>query len=174
MSLANLQIAGEDFAEVLGIPVPRRPLHRLAEVRQLQGISRRTVARRLATSVARIRYEECEATDLPLSRLYEWQTALEVPIAELLAESHDELSTPIQRRAQLVRLMKTALAIQEKAEPLPLRRMAQTLVDQLLDIMPELGSVGPWHSVGKRRRRDELGVASERRLPDEVFFEAAD
>ncbi len=174
MSLANVPLSDTGFPEALEMPVSESPLHRLAAVRKLQGISRRTVARRLATSVARIRHEECEATDLPLSRLYEWQMALEVPIAELLVESHDDLSSPIQRRAQLVRLMKTALAIQEKAVPPPLRRMAQTLVDQLLDIMPELGSVGPWHSVGKRRRRDELGVASERRLPDEVFFEAAD
>ncbi len=156
------------------MPASPRPLHRLAEVRRLQGVSRRTLARRLATDVTRIRCEERESTDLPLSRLYEWQSALEVPITELLVESSDELSDPIERRAQLVRVMKTALAILEQAEQTPLHRMAQTLVDQLLGIMPELEGVGPWHSVGQRRRRDELGAAAQRCLPDEMFLDMFD
>ena len=174
MSLASLQIAGEGFSEVLRIPVPSRPLHRLAEVRKLQGISRRTVARRLATDVSRVRCEERESTDMPLSRLYEWQEVLEVPVAELLVESFDELSDPIQRRAQLVRVMKTALAILEETDQTPVQRMARTLVDQLLAMMPELEGIGAWHTVGQRRRRDELGVAAERRLPDELFFDDED
>jgi len=174
MSLANLQFPETGFAHVADLPVSERPLHRLAEVRQMQGISRRTVARRLATDVTRIRCEERESTDLPLSRLYEWQDALEVPIGELLLESHDELSDPVQRRGQLVRVMKTALAILEQAEQTPVRRMAQTLVEQLLGIMPELEGVGSWHTVGQRRRRDELGKAAERRLPDELFLDVRD
>ncbi|MFW5692793.1 MAG: hypothetical protein ACOCWL_01120 [Thermoguttaceae bacterium] len=178
MSLASVELAETDFPEVLEMPASPRPLHRLAEVRRLQGVSRRTVARRLATDVTRIRCEERESTDLLLSRLYAWQNALEVPITELLVESSDELSDPIERRAQLVRVMKTALAILEQAEqtPLnrPLNRMAQTLVDQLLGIMPELEGIGPWHSVGQRRRRDELGVAAQRCLPDEMFLDMFD
>lgn len=174
MSLASLQAAETGLSEVLKVPVSQRPLHRLAKVRQLQGISRRTIARRLVTDVTRIRCEERESTDLLLSRLYEWQNALEVPVAELLVESCDEFSEPIQHRSQLVRTMKTALAILEQTGETPIRRMAQTLVDQLLGIMPELAGVGPWHSVGQRRRRDELGVAAERRLPDELFLDEVD
>ncbi len=49
--------------------------------------------------------------------------------------------------------------------------MAQTLIDQLLEIMPELAGVGPWHAVGQRRRLDELGMAAERRLSDDVFLD---
>ena len=48
--------------------------------------------------------------------LYEWQKILEVPIVELLVESEDVLSKPLLQRAQLVRLMKTALAILEQAD----------------------------------------------------------
>ena len=51
--------------------------------------------------------------------------------------------------------MKTALAMQEIAKQDSVRRMVQTLIDQLLDIMPELSGVGPWHAVA-RRRLDEL------------------
>lgn len=174
MSVANLQLSEAGFSEVLKMPVSQRPLHRLAKVRQLQGISRRTMARRLATDVTRIRSEERESTDLLLSRLYQWQDALEVPIAELLVESFDELSDPIERRAQLVRVMKTALAILQQTDQTPIGHMAQTLVDQLLGIMPELEGVGPWHSVGQRRRRNELGIAADRRLPDELFLDTVD
>ena len=42
------------------------------------------------------------------------------------------------QRAQMVRLMKTALAILEQADQEAVRLMAQTFVDQLVDIMPEL------------------------------------
>ena len=84
--------------------------------------------------------------------LYEWQKALDVPIAELLVESEDSLSQPLVQRAQLVRLMKTALAILEQADNEATRRMAQTLVDQLVEVMPELQGISAWHAVGKRRR----------------------
>ena len=107
------------------VPVNHRVLHRLATVRRLQGISRRTLARRMNVEVAEIRRQEEETNDLPLSVLYEWQKALDVPVAELLVESEDALSQPLLQRAQLVRLMKTALAILEQADNETTRRMAQ-------------------------------------------------
>jgi len=42
--------------------------------------------------------------------------------------------------------------------------MAQVLVDQLIELMPELKDVNPWHAVGKRRTQNEVGQAAERRL----------
>ena len=87
--------------------VVERPLQRLAVVRQLQGISRRTVARRLNIDVEQVRQLEHETVDIPLSALYAWQKALEVPLAELLFESGDSLASPVLERSQLVRLMKT-------------------------------------------------------------------
>ena len=156
-------------------PAAKQPLHRLASVRRLQGISRRTVARRMNVDVDVVRHEEMETADLPLSRLYQWQdTALEVPICELLVDSEDSLSQPLLKRAQLVRLMKTALAILEQAEQEPVHLMAQTLIDQLTEMMPELAGVSPWHAVGKRRRLDELGVAAQRSLSDDVFVDLND
>jgi transcriptional regulator with XRE-family HTH domain len=167
-------LAGAGHANGNGHSAPRSPLHRLATVRRLQGVSRRTLARRLNTEVTEIRRQEEETADLPLSTLYDWQRALEVPVAELLVESEDALSEPLLKRAQLVRLMKTALAIQEQADQDAIRLMAQTLVDQLLEIMPELRGVSAWHAVGKRRRLDELGIAAERTLSDDVFLDLTD
>jgi len=145
------------------------PLHRLAAVRRRQNISRRTVARRMRINVSQVKMQEKETADLTLSTLYAWQQVLGVPLGELLVEAEDGLSTPIKERAQLVRLMKTAKAILHHASQTAIRRMAQVLVEQLTEIMPELKEVGPWHSVGQLRSREEYGRVVERRFPDYVF-----
>jgi transcriptional regulator with XRE-family HTH domain len=155
-------------------PAPQRPLHRLAEVRHRQGISRRKVARRLNIDVATVKHQEQPTTDMPLSALYAWQEVLDAPIAELLVDSDEPLSAPILRRAQMVRLMKTAGAILERAQQLSIRRMAQMLIDQLCAVMPELKMVGPWHAVGHRRTSDELGQAAYRRISTEGFGRPVD
>jgi transcriptional regulator with XRE-family HTH domain len=152
-------------------PPESRPMQRLAAVRRQQGVSRRTVARRLNIDVEQVQQQECTATDLPLSVVYAWQKVLDVPVAELLVEADEGLTTPILERSQLVRLMKTVLAISEQARQESIRRMAQTLAAQLVEIMPELAGVGPWHTVGKRRRLNELGIAAQRRFADEVFID---
>ncbi len=147
------------------------PLHRLGKVRRQEGLSRRTVARRLGIDAAAVKLQECESTDVPLSVLHEWQQVLKVPLVELLMEPNGSLSTPLAKRARLVRVMKTALSILEQPEQAPVGRMAQTLIDQLLEMMPELREVGSWHAVGQRRRSDEYGRAAERSLPDEMFMD---
>ena len=78
------------------------------------------------------------------------------------------------KRAQLVRLMKTALAILDQAGEESIQLMAQTLIDQLTEMMPELRGVSPWHAVGQCRRLDDLGVAASRTLSDEVFLDMND
>jgi transcriptional regulator with XRE-family HTH domain len=148
-------------------PAPRRLLHRLATVRRLEGISRRALAQRMKVDVTRIRRQE-EASDLPLSVLYQWHKVLDVPIAELLVESEYSLSQPLVRRAQLVRLMKTAMALLEEADSKPTRTMAQTLVDQLLEIMPALQGIVGWNATGTFRTLDDLGVAALRTLSMEA------
>jgi transcriptional regulator with XRE-family HTH domain len=166
-----------DLGQTQDVTVPAangKSLQRLASVRRLQGISRRTVARRLNVEVEQIRQQEQEDADLPLSILYAWQEALDVPVAELLVEAGDTLASPILKRSQLVRLMKTVLAICEKSKQQSVRRMAQTMASQLTEIMPELANVGPWHTVGKRRRLSELGVAAHRHLTEEVFIDRID
>ncbi len=145
-------------------------LHRIQAVRQQQGISLRAVARQMATDIRHIRQEEEESTDLKLSDLYRWQEALEVPIAELLVDPEMSLSHPIKERAQLLRLMKTAAAILKGSRSAGTRRLAQVLVDQLVEMMPELEFVSGWHSVGQRRSLDEYGRAAERTLPDDLLY----
>jgi transcriptional regulator with XRE-family HTH domain len=148
-----------------------RPLHRIAEIRRQQGVSLRTVARRMNTTVQRVRHQEQAETDLSLAELYRWQQALEVPVSDLLVDLDAPLSAPVLQRSRLLKLMKTALAIKEAAEDESIGRMAQTLADQLIEIMPELRDVNPWHTVGQRRTLDELGRIALETVPDTVFFD---
>jgi transcriptional regulator with XRE-family HTH domain len=146
-----------------------RPMHRLAAVRRQQGISQRNIARRLNVDIAVARQQEEETTDLPLSVIYQWQQILDVPLEELLVDSESPLSPPVMERARMVKVMKTVAAIVEKANTPPMKRLVQMLCDQLLEIMPELADVAPWHTVGQRRTLEEYGRVVERQVPDDMF-----
>lgn len=150
----------------------RQRLHRVQTVRLQQGMSLRTAARQLGSNVRETRSQEDESFDLRLSDLYRWQAALSVPIGDLLVDPGTPLSTPVMERAQMVRLMKTAMALLELAPTARTRRLAQTLVEQLVEVMPELDGIGPWHSVGQRRSLDEYGRIVERCVPDD-FLQAS-
>ncbi len=155
-------------------PAPAVPLHRLHTVRCREGISQRTVARRLRLTAGEVQHQEKESTDIPLSTLYKWQEVLDVPLTELLQDPNDSLSTAIMERSQMVRVMKTAKSILELSGQKNVQRMAENLVEQLVEVMPELREVGPWHLVGKRRRADEFGRTAEQTISDDVFFERGD
>ncbi len=175
MSMVQDTSASSETPQQIATPaVNGQPLQRLGMVRRLQGISRRTVARRLNLEIDQVRQQERETADLPLSALYAWQKALDVPVTELLAEAGDTLVSPVLERSQLVRLMKTVLAISQQSRQESIRRMAQTMCDQLIEIMPELANVAAWHAVGKRRRLSELGVAAHRHLTEDVFIDRPD
>jgi transcriptional regulator with XRE-family HTH domain len=148
------------------VGLPGHALHRIQEVRRLQGMSLRTAARQLGTDIRSIRAQEQATTDLRLSDLYNWQRALEVPVSELLVDEDAPLSRPIRERSAMLKIMKTARSLVESSMPGPARRMAENLVEQLLELMPELKDVSPWHSVGQRRSLDELGRIAEQPIGD--------
>ncbi len=157
-----------------GVPSTDHAVHRVAEVRRQQGVSLRTVARHLKKDLATIRNQEKETTDLRLTELSEWQRVLDVPLVDLLVDSGSPLSRPVMERARLVRVMKTAASIAEKSDSVELDRLARMLIDQLVEMMPELSEVSPWHSVGQRRSLDEVGRIVERRLRDDFFHTSRD
>jgi transcriptional regulator with XRE-family HTH domain len=151
-------------------PRPSGPLmHRVRTVRLQQGVSLRTAARNTKVDIRQLRLQEQEETDLRLSDLRKWAQALDVPIAELLVEPESPLSKPVMERARMIRLMKTAAAINENAHSAGLKRMAQNLVNQLVEIMPELAEVSPWHTYGQRRSLEEYGRVVEHSIPDGFF-----
>ncbi len=139
-------------------------LHRVREVRLQQGMSVRTAARHLGVEARFVRDLENPQADLRLSELYRWQGTLDVPVADLLVEPGEPLSRPVMERARLVKLMKTAQAMLEKAPNQAMKRMAQMFIEQLCEMMPELAGVGPWPSVGKRRSTDDVGKIAEQQV----------
>ncbi len=143
--------------------------HRIAEVRRQQGVTLRNVARRLGIPLPVVRRQERPDCDLRISDLLRWQEVLEVPIAELLVEGDGQLSGPVLERSRMVKLMKTAAAIRERSSDPGIGRMVAMLVEQILEIMPELADVTPWHSVGQRRTREELGRTARLVVSEEVF-----
>jgi len=145
------------------------PLHRIADVRRQQGVTLRNVARRLGVSLPLVRRQEQPDCDLRLSDLLRWQQVLEVPVAELLVEGEGQLSGPVLERSRMVKLMKTAAAIRERSREPAVVRMVEMLVDQVLEIMPELADVTPWHSVGQRRTGEELGRAARTVVSEELL-----
>ena len=154
---------------ILPVHSNSRPLHRISEVRQQQGVSLRSVARRLGTTIQEARQEEDAHNDMRLSELHVWQKLLDVPLADLLVDNDAPLSDPVCKRARLLRVMKTAKAIHESAQSLSIKRLTSMLVSQLIELMPELADVAAWNSVGQRRTQDELGKIAENPIPENFF-----
>ncbi|MBU6221385.1 MAG: hypothetical protein KGR24_01395 [Planctomycetes bacterium] len=147
---------------------PKR-MHRIAAVRERQGVTLRNVARRLGLELAVVRRQEQPDCDLRISDVMLWQEVLEVPIAELLVEADGQLSGPVLERSRMVKLMKTAAALRERTRGTPTGRIVDMLVDQILEIMPELADVTPWNTVGQRRTLDDVGRTAICAVPEELF-----
>jgi len=143
--------------------------HRIGEVRQQQGVSLRSVARKLNVPIQEAREQEDPDSDLRISDLLKWQELLEVPLTDLLIDTQGPLSEPIGKRASMLRVMKTAKAILESTRSAAGKRLANMLIEQLVQIMPELASVSAWHTVGQRRTQEEVGRIVERPIPDSFF-----
>ena len=116
-----------------------------------------------------VRRQEQADCDLRISDVMLWQQVLEVPIAELLVEGEDQLSGPVLERSRMVKLMKTAAAIRERTSGTPTGRMVTMLIDQILEIMPELADVTPWNTVGQRRTLNDFGRTALCALPEDIF-----
>lgn len=172
MASADVYVFHDTSPIVLPLPCSSasRTLHRIQAVRIQQGMSLRTAARQLGIDVRAVRSQEHASADLRLSELYQWQKALDVPAVDLLEESSEPLSRPVAERAKMVRVMKTAASLLETAGNPATRRMAENLVEQLCDVMPELKEVSPWHTVGQRRSLEELGRAAEQVIDDRSMF----
>jgi transcriptional regulator with XRE-family HTH domain len=141
-------------------------LHRIRAIRLREGMSLVQLAREMGTDVHTLRSQEDGNTDLKLSDLRKWSKAMNVPVDELLADNNDDtVSPPLLKRAKMIRIMKTVQSIREDSSSVRIKRLADMLFDHLTEIMPELATVNAWHSVGRRRRADELGAVHEKRIP---------
>lgn len=170
----NFEINGVSVSRrVNTVPAEEKTLHRIREVREQQGTSLRSVARKLNLPMQEVRSQEESSADLRISELLRWQEILEVPLADLLVDSQGPLSEPVSNRASMLRIMKTAKAILESTQDDSTKRLSSMLVEQLIQMMPELAEVSAWHTVGQRRTQDEVGRIVERSIPDSFFNDSS-
>lgn len=146
----------------------RKRFHRIATVRQEQGVTLRVLAGRLNLSLQDVRKQEDETRDLRISDLLRWQEALGVPLQHLLVDPEPTLSTPVLTRARMVRLKKTVGSLCECINNRRGERLLENMQQQLVDAMPELQHIGAWPSVGQRRAVDEYGRMTERCVDDRL------
>ncbi len=159
MSLPTDVVGAAEAEQPVDKSQPR--YHRVRTVRLRQGVTLRTAARQMGSTIRELRKQEDETADLRLSDLHRWQKVLDVPLCELLEEpDHSTLSPPVLQRARMLRMMKTAQSLLENATEPGMKRLAENLVNQILEIMPELKDVAPWHTYGQRRSMDEVGRAA--------------
>jgi hypothetical protein len=159
------------YADLMNTALPTAngslQLHRVVEVQHEQSVSDRTMATRLKVTLEELRRQQSPQTDLMLTDLYRWHRALDVPIADLLVEPGPTLAPVVQRRARMVKMMKTVRSLQLAANTPEIGVMAERLAEHLVQLMPELVDVDSWPIVGKRRSTGDIAPIEERMLPDQ-------
>lgn len=138
-----------------------RPLHFIASTLRKQNATLAGCARRLGLTPSEAAAQIRPDADLSLSQLYAWRAVLDVPTSELLP-LENVVPDPIRNRALLLRTMKTARQLEDLARGTRLAPAVASLVDQLIELMPELAEVPAWPTVGQSRAPRELGNATRR------------
>lgn len=149
-----------DLRRKPGLPAQEK-LHRLAEIRRREGISVRAMARRLGVTSTEVRRQERSFTDIPLRVVAEWAAALRMPIGELVADANDGLPPHLHRRANLLRAMKAARAIERRAKEKTVRLLAADISQRLLAVMPELVEVSAEQDLAEKRQLPLGRIATE-------------
>jgi transcriptional regulator with XRE-family HTH domain len=152
-------------------PRQRRELHRLSIVRKLRKLTLNEVARQLQLPYEEARRQEQETSDLALSQLYRWQRLLQVPIADLLVDGDESLGVPAVKKEALTAVLEVALQIIAHTRQPGIRRIAHTLVDQLVELSPELKPIADAHTAGQAHLFDEQGRALKGALPVDFFLD---
>ena len=107
--------------------------HRLRTVRQEQCMSLRDIAERTNVSVQTASQEESGEIDLSLSRLFAWQSALEVPIAELLVSY--KFSGDNEEQRSITKAIQLARQVVQRSDSPDVRSMTKAIVDELTQLM---------------------------------------
>ncbi|MBQ2788182.1 MAG: hypothetical protein IJE97_00995 [Thermoguttaceae bacterium] len=138
-----------------------RPLHFIASTLRKQNATLAGCARRLGLSLSEAAAQIRPDADLTLSQLYAWRAVLDVPTSELIPFD-DVVPDPIRNRALLLRTMNTARQLQDLSRGTRLEPAVASLVDQLIELMPELAETPAWPTVGQSRAPREPGSATRR------------
>ena len=135
--------------------------HYIAEVLKNQGISVALCAKRLGLSEDEVLRQLDPKSNLTLNQLFDWSEVLDVPLSELLPFD-SSTSDPIRNRALLLRIMKTARQVQGLSAHTRVQYAAETLVLQLLELVPDFAMIEAWPSVGQSRVAKVDGLSTRR------------
>ena len=119
------------------LAVPKN-LHRLAAARRSKGITCEELARRLSMSPQEVQSHENSELDLQVSLLMRWSQALGVPVSELIIEPDANILSTKLSQQQAERLMRIARRLRSQTRRRSTERLAETFIDQLIEIMPGL------------------------------------
>ena len=162
------QLCSEQIVE-LGTSTPPVVMHRLAAVRRAKEMPRRVLAERLGITVPELRALEASA-DVPISTLCHWACVLDVPVTELVVEP-DETSTPTRLpRLQAARLMKVAAKLRDRSHRRSIQRLAQTFVEQLSEILPDLEQIAQKNHRHSPRANRQARPSLPCRLTEQIFL----
>ncbi|MBN2295305.1 MAG: helix-turn-helix transcriptional regulator [Pirellulales bacterium] len=150
------------------------PLHCLRKVRCREAVSRETIAEHLGIDVDTVELIENESTDIPLCLLHEWKKLLNVPIGELLVDTEGAFNAPEKIPAQLTALMRTAITLTRQNRQASVAHMAHNLINQLLEIMPELRQVVNQYGPRQTHPIHEYGLEFEDNFLDEMISNCGD
>ena len=99
-------------------------------------------------------------------------TLLEQPIdGGFLVEAEGTLPIPKMTHAQLADLMKIAMKISRQSKQKPVAHMTHNLINQLLEIMPELRHVISQYGPECPRRLEEYGLEVEHSFLDDMIMD---
>ena len=152
--------------EEVDFTAPPGRRHYIAEVLKNQGISIALCAKRLGVTQEEVLRQLNPFSNLTLNQLFSWSEVLDVPLPELLPFDAST-SDPIRNRALLLRIMKTARQIQSLSAHTSVQYAAETLVMQLLELVPDFAMIEAWPSVGQSRVA-KLDGLSMRRVDSET------
>ena len=134
-------------------------IHRIREVRQKQGVQLRMVERHLGLTRSDAREIEHPEHDLRVSELVKFAVLLNVPVGELLIDAEcDEI---IKMRGLVLRLCRIANTLLERAPNQDVRILAESIRNQIIEVMPQVDDQHGLLSVGSLRTGDEMGRIAE-------------
>jgi transcriptional regulator with XRE-family HTH domain len=172
MSTINLDSGTNIDIGQAAIPpaVVQMPLHRLAAVRAARKVSPSVLAQRLNITAEQVKLREQGSVDLPLSELYKWAAALEVPVERLLVNSDVVVPVPEMDLESAKELLRTARALCAETDHPNLERMATALVEQIVELAPELKDAALAPAAEGRRRAGRAHSMVVPQLPENVFI----
>ena len=174
MDVTKPDVSGMEDPPRWPLAAVQRGLHRLAAVRRERRLSPEVLAEKLRIDVASLRAIEQEQVDMPLSLGYRCQQALGASLRELLVSESDPLSLPPVHRAKLAEWLQTVVAILQEAKQPAIRRMAHNLVDQIVELAPELKDRAAQFQAGNAQLLDDQGRSAGRPLSKDVFLDPSE